>query len=564
MSSVGDILKFDLEPNESVEIAYKLERFASKQESSSLSIEEVSKTFDLLKEEKDKVTNDKDYLSFSFKNGDSIDPSIFTKFLKEVLNQVDYCATAKNSSLTLLGVRDVFQAIEAAVYFEPKVMRNRVVDIMNYLDVSGRFPRQFAFKENGHDTIGLDNREFIDQAYWVFDAVYNYLAFTNDYSILDEKAGYIEVVHPRLARISKEEDTVLDHLLRALNFLVSNIDSNTGCQKTLYGDWNDAIDGLGMSQDPNVPFGNGVSIMATFQLYSTFKKINEILTTINKHNDVVENNVDRLAKLTDAINKHAFVTKDGKSKILHGWGDNESFYVGSFNDIDGQDRDTLTSNSFYVISGFYKENDKYLPSVFESYKRLDSKYGFKTFEPFFDADSRRVGRIVNLPKGTAENAATYIHSTTFAIDSLFVLRKGEWAWEQIYKVLPFTHNSVTTTPFIMPNSYVYNPDIDCDGESMNDWYTGSSNTLIKALVRSGFGVRADLDNLLVNPTNYFPFEESSVSIKVCNCNVKLTCKRGNGERKFLVNGKQVDEVENNGIRIAKNLLPDTLDIEVIQ
>ena len=566
MSSVGDILKFELLPKESIEVAYKLERFYSKKEIAPLLIEEVSNAFDLLKEEKDIAENSKDYLNFSFKGGELINPDTFAKFLKEVLIQVDYCATAKNSSLTLLGVRDVFQAIEAAIYFEPKAMRNRIVDIMNYLDITGRFPRQFAFKEKGHDTIGLDNREFIDQAYWVFDAVYNYLAFTDDYSILSEKAGYIEVVNPRQAKISKQEDTVLDHLLRTLNFLLDNIDPNTGCQKTLYGDWNDAIDGLGMSDNPNEQFGNGVSVMATFQLYSTLNKFNEILAKSNKHLDVYENNKLQLINLTNAINKYAFVSKNGKSKILHGWGNNASFYVGSFKDIDGQERDTLTSNAFYVISKFYKENDKYISSVYESYRRLDSKYGFKTFEPFFDVDSRRVGRIVNLPKGTAENAATYIHSATFAIDSLFTLGQDKWAWEQINKILPFTHKYVTSTPFVMPNSYVYNPEIDCDGESMNDWYTGSSNTLIKALVRSGFGFRVDLDKIVVETSNYFPFDEALMSIKICNSNVTLVHKNGNGKRVIKLNGHELN-LTNNGIRevaiINKDELSSIAVIEVI-
>lgn len=66
-----------------------------------------------------------------------------------------------------------------------------------------------------------------------------------------------------------------------------------------------------------------------------------------------------------------------------------------------------------------------------AYRRLDSKYGIKTFEPYFRSDNKGVGRIVNFPAGTAENAATYIHATLFAVWSLFELGESDKAWEQI-------------------------------------------------------------------------------------------------------------------------------------
>ena len=43
---------------------------------------------------------------------------------------------------------------------------------------------------------------------------------------------------------------------------------------------------------------------------------------------------------------------------------------------------------------------------------------------------------------------------------MFTLGEDHWGWEQLKKIVPFTHKSITTTPFVMPNSYIYNPEIE--------------------------------------------------------------------------------------------------------
>lgn len=55
-------------------------------------------------------------------------------------------------------------------------------------------------------------------------------------------------------------------------------------------------------------------------------------------------------------------------------------------------------------------------------------------------------------------------------------------------MLPPTHAFISTTPFVMSNSYSHNAEYGMDGESMSDWYTGSANVLIKVLVRQVFGL----------------------------------------------------------------------------
>ena len=170
---------------------------------------------------------------------------------------------------------------------------------------------------------------------------------------------------------------------------------------------------------------------------------------------------------------------------------------------------------------------------------MDSKYGLKTFHPYFAPGVKGVGRIVNLPKGTAENGATYIHATLFGILSLFKMDEGRLAFKQLYKILPLTHDILSTTPFVMPNSYSYNIEAGMDGESMSDWYTGSANTLIKSLVRGMFGINPTLDGVMISPSHYVDCKNAKCSLMVKNKPVTIM---------YLSEGKDIEYIEINGVK----------------
>ncbi len=541
----GDFLKSTLEPHQCREFSYQLTS---------------SKNFRSLKEIKDYLSSlptvEETYDRFSFQGGNEIDADKFTAFSKMLVKQVDYCASTKNSTLRRLGFRDIFQALEAAVIFNPKRVREKILGCLDYVSVTGRCPRQFAWSEG--ESVRIDSREFIDQGLWVIDCIYQYLSYTGDSSILLVNRRYIEINQDGSCCFSKESDDVLSHLKRIMDYLIGNIDPETGCLKALYGDWNDAIDGLGKTKG-KPGFGNGVSIRATFQLYSALTKAIEVFSFAKKEENWIEKAKEAKEKVENGLLHHAFVEKDGKWKIIHGWGNDQSFFVGSFDDIDHQSRDTLTSNSFYILCGFYKYHPEYVSAVLEAYSKLEGKYGFKTFDPYFGKESSAVGRIVNLPKGTAENAATYIHASVFALDSLFLINKPEMAWKERSKLVPFNHDFISTTPFVMPNSYVYNPEIGCDGESRNDWFTGSSSTLFKSLVRNAFGFDPHLNGVYLHPATYFPFMKAEMKISFRNKRITIHFTKSEEEAIILLDGNKLDIVqERGGFRKTTAFIPYSL------
>lgn len=542
----GDIVKNHLLPKESVEAHYRISLAFSEDELNQKRKVQYNNEFNKVNFKQLETLHKerfKNKLEINFKGlkDTNISDETFNNFLNQVIEQVDYCSRAKNSSPMMMGVRDIAQMLEASLMWDPKFVKEKIIWLLDYVCTNGRVPRQVGrFDINGEAM--LDDREFIDQGQWIISLVYKYLCYTNDFSILDKKCGYIEIIRRNRAKKVNKSDSIFEHLKTIINYLISNIAPDTGCLRTLFGDWNDAVDGLGVSLDPNEEYGNGVSIMASFHLYMNLHEFIEIA----KYKGLDTSEYQKIREnLFVNIKKHGVVHKGNESRIVHGWGDNKSFYVGSFNDVDGVSRHSSTSNSFYVISHYYEKDPSLKETVLNAFDKLEGKYGLLTFDvPFDKSNASLVGRIVNLPKGTAENAATYIHAGIYAIKALSMMGEGSRAYHELLKLIPITHEKISTSPFVMPNSYGYNKELGVDGESMNDWFTGSSNTILKACIDGMCGITPYLDNKIrINPIQ-IPVDEMNIKLYIKGRILRLHhINKGGMTLKLTVNGQPFKSFE---------------------
>ena len=552
MSVYGDIVKKSLSKDEFINSNYKIDLAFKKEKFEELKASD----FALDSNEFPKETSHSKNIKIQFgelKEDYHLNNELFNKFLKSVIEQVSYSSKTKNSSLMLLGIRDVYQMLEASLLWDKNQAKDKILESLSYIDLCGRPPRQYSKETEGSYPF-FDNREFIDQGNWIISTIYKYLAFTGDFSILKEKCCYCELIERKQGYKLAYKESVFDHLDRIINYLISNIDEKTHCLKANYGDWNDAVDGLGATTKKGEKFGNGVSVMASCHLYKNLFEMDEITKAFTGKNN--EKYLEIAGILEKGILKNAI--KDGR--IVHGWGEDQSFYVGSKKDVDNKSRHSATSNAAFVLSGLFEKHPENRSTILEAYNALDSKYGLKTFDEYFDKqDAYKVGRIVNLPKGTAENAATYIHAGMFFVRALFEMNEGKKACDQIFKLIPITHSKISTSPFVMPNSYGVNEELGIDGESMSDWYTGSSNTLLKAIIFDMFGVNPGLDNTLsIKPTNFFPSDEASLSLNIKNKKVTIKYKDLHKESRYiLVNGSRIND---NQIDLSK--YPNKILIEI--
>jgi len=483
---------------------------------------------------------------------DAFDSKTFNAFLPFLKKQVAICAQLKGymhpSPNSLIGFRDVFQAIEGHLFDHPRQARDKILEAMDYVLADGRCPRQYSLPVNG--VVGrADLREFIDQGAWVISAIHTYLAVTGDATLLKALAQFhrLDPMDGAAIQPTGEQSTVLDHLLRIVDYLARHRDPETGLVLAMYGDWNDALDGLGMPSDPRALFGTGVSVMTSLQLYANCAELIDILTHFapGEHEDEIERLRRLSEQLREGLLRYAVVSRNGERRVVHGWGDQRRYFVGSFCDSDHLARDGLTSNAFWILCGLLDVEPSMRDDLLAAFERLDSPLGMRTFAPGFAADAPGVGRITRLPEGAAENGAVYIHATAFAIDALFRVGRARQAWRQIEKILPFSahHVDPSHSPFVMPNSYVDNAELNLTGQSMNDWQTGCSNVLMKTLIRRVAGFDPRMDVLRVAPAAWLPFESLEFTGRYQGRRVRITIHHAKVDQlTFHVNGRVAADV----------------------
>ncbi len=546
----SDIIKLNLAPGEEAKLNYNVNIAHDEDEANamlgSVSIAEINADLVAQEESDDKMLSSFT-INFGKLKGEPVNNVIFNKFLKNVQRQVSFCALGKNYVGELLGVRDVFQQLTATSLWETEKVRKQIVRSLNFIMETGRSPRQFSVPPTDDIIPTFDIRQFIDQGLWVVETLYKYIGITADYSILDEMCSYYKIIDEKKGEYAKSEivDTVLDHLVKITDYLVSNIDTRTGCLMILYGDWNDSLCGLGESLDGKSEFGTGVSVMATLQLYKLLAEITEILTTVGKYSEKVSEYQKIRENIAESLEKHAKVKDGDRTHLLHGWGDKGAYQVGSLCDTDGKLRYSVNPYSFWCICKMIDRDPSLKKDILKAYDILDSKFGIKTFSEPFTKESTGVGRINILTPGTHENAATYIHATMFAVMALFIIGEPEKAWEQIFKTIPPTHDSVSKTPFVMPNCYFYNETYHLDGQSAGDWYTGSGAVLIRSVIEHALGFQALTDGLMVEVPRYLPSDTVTMTLHIKHCDLTFNYKNtGAGERKYYVNGELCETLFN--------------------
>ena len=469
----------------------------------------------------------------------------FNKFLRSVQKQTSVCAHGKNYAGAYLGIRDVFQQLEGALIWQRELSREKILVALNCVLNTGRPPRMFSVPDDPTADVPVSLEKYIDQGVWVISTIYTYLAYTGDWSILDEVCGYIEAGEDEVwtsAKRSEEKDTVLEHMLRIMNFLFSNIDNEygTGCVRVLFGDWNDAVDGLGHTKDEGKEFGSGVTVMATLQFYQNLREMSEILGILGGYDELIEKYAAAAKAIEAGLEKHAVdVNEKGERKIVHGWGDKISYKVGSWCDPDGASRYSLTSNSFWAITKFLTRDPSLKDSIMNCMDAVSSKYGLKTFDVAFPKDAEGVGRITNIVPGTYENSCAYAHGSLFGTMAMFEMGESKRAWEEIMKTAVITHDNCTMTSFVMPNSYCENAEYGMDGESMGDWHTGSGCVLVKETIRYGFGIYPTIAGLRIQFPKYFPAMKGEIILPVKNSWVTLRYEDKNqGERTVSIVGAE--------------------------
>lgn len=439
------------------------------------------------------------------------------------------------------GVRDAANDFEGMLCYDKQMCKGVIENIFSKQRSDGWYPRQVPF---GTGT-KFDLREFVDSACFFTEYVYDYLAYTGDYSILENKYGYYDC---------ETQESGLTHLKKGMDYLLSDDALGVhGLVKMRGGDWLDCLSGAGKK-------GRGESVMVSCQLVMCLKYLVEILNKVGQVNEV-EKYEKAGYRLKNAINKAAF-----NGRFYNAVYTDNGTWLFSEKDEDGEERVYVPTNAYAVISGVAsgKENE-----IFNEIAKLKTSDGYKLFsKPLGGKFIDGIGKMGtgDFQPYFAENGSVYNHgSQCFLIRAL--AKAGRY--EEISDVLGYSlplyadkHSPEKTcsAPYAITNCYHLVPSFY--GRSGFSFLTGSVAMIERAVYSWVFGLNFALDNIVITPC--VPKEYANAEITTPFNGHNLTIKYvGYGAQIEIaeIGGKAFDvSAEGRSVLIDKALITDDLTI----
>lgn len=377
---------------------------------------------------------------------------------------------------------------------------------------------------------------FSDDLLWLPFVTEEYIKVTGDYSILEEKAPYLEDEPLRegederytIVNQSSKEGTIYEHCIKAieksLKFGVHNIPLMGS------GDWNDGMSTVGNK-------GKGESVWLGWFLYKILSDFEGVANYMNDE-EKINKYKDTKEFIRENIEKNAW---DGKWYKRAYFDDGTS--LGSKENEECK-IDSL-SQSFALISGGgdKERGKKAMESTIENL--VDEELGLiKLLSPPFEKSKLEPGYIKGYVAGVRENGGQYTHAATWVILALTKLNMGDKALKYFNMINPINHTRTEAEcekyklePYVMAaDVYIREPHGGRGGWS---WYTGTAGWMYKVGLENILGfTKYKGEGYKINPC--VPSEWSGFEINVNNEKeqYKIIVKKST-ENKIIINGKEI-------------------------
>ena len=442
------------------------------------------------------------------------------------------------------GYRDTVQDIQGIIHLDPELAAEKIRFMISaQVDNGGGLPLVKFDHNAGHEDTP-DQPSYVkatghpsyraDDALWLFPTIEKYIGESGNIGFLDEVIVYA----------NGGEDTVYDHLKRAIKFSMERLGANK-MPAGLHADWNDCLR-LG---------AKGESTFVAFQLYYA---INVLRKYAEGKND------------TDYIKYLDEIKADLSASLDKCW--DEDRYIRGIREngvIVGAKKDPeanmwLNPQSWGVISGFSSEEraEKSMQSVYDI---LNTPYGIKLLEPPY-VDHHFDGALMHIfNPDTKENGGIFSQSQGWLILAEALMGHGNRAFEYFMESSPAAMNDKAEIRVMDP--YVHGQFTESkaspyEGRSHVHWLTGTASTVMVGCVEGICGMRPDADGLAISPS--IPSAWDSFKIKKMFRGKKLNIVVDNsahvesGVKSVTLNGEAID-----GNYIAADKLADVNEIAVV-
>jgi len=411
------------------------------------------------------------------------------------------------------GFRDECQHVYGVLPIRADFVKEKLIEILKHQFEDGHTVHNW----NALTGIGVVTNHS-DDTQWLVMSVLNYLKETGELGFLKEKVKYLD----------KGEGTVLEHILRALDYTLYHVSPN-GIPLRRTADWNDALAGGHL--------GRGESLMVANQVAWN---ILEIVPLLEK--------VDQKAKARKYLNIYGNLKKTINEQYWDGaWyiratADDGSL-IGSHRNKEGKIH--INGQTWPVMSRI--ASDLRAKEAMDSlWRHLMTKYGALTFTPAYTKLNAALGVISQFAPGSKENATIFSHPNTWVIIAECLLGRGDKAYDawqrtsfltrgrepDIYKVEPYVYTE-----------FCFGPESPHFGQGSYSWMTGSAAWFFRACTDYILGVRPTLDGLLIDPCIPSSWEEFSIKRifrgATYQINVSNKSRVSKGVKQIKVDGKKI-------------------------
>ncbi len=424
------------------------------------------------------------------------------------------------------GYRDTVQDIQGIIHLDPEMALEKIRFMISaQVDNGGGLPLVKFNHNAGHEDTP-DQPSYVqatghpsyraDDALWLFPTVYKYIGESGNKAFLDEVIVYA----------NGGEDSVYNHLKRAINFSMERLGANN-MPAGLHADWNDCLR-LG---------AKGESTFVAFQLYYAMSMMRDLAEERNDA-EYVEyiNNVQ--SKLSESLEKCW-----DEDRFIRGIRE-DGIVVGAKHDPEANM--WLNPQSWSVISGFASKEqaDTAMESVHEI---LNTKYGVKLLEPPY-VNHMFGGAIMHIfNPDTKENGGIFSQSQGWAILAESLLGHGNRAFEYFMESSPASMNNNAEIRVIEP--YVHGQFVESsaspfEGRAHVHWLTGTASTVMVGCVEGICGMRPNADGLIINPSIPSEWDGFKISKNFRGCHLDITVDNSahveSGVKSLVLNGEQLE------------------------
>lgn len=377
-----------------------------------------------------------------------------------------------------VGIRDQCQDLMGPLLSQPDVVRERIAEVISHQFQDGSTVHNY-FKLTGQG----EKTGHSDTPLWLPLAVTSYLKETGDFEFLAREIGFQDGGEPA---------TVLDHIIRAVDCVLSNLTANH-LPKFGPGDWNDTLDYVGRK-------GIGESVWVAEFLCFILREMAELLQVpdaraLHPAPDTLSQKYRaEYQRIACALNDRCW---DGEWYI-RGTRD-DGGVIGSSKNEEG--RIFLNAQSWAVIGGIAPPERAEL-CMESAYRMLDTPRGPKILHPAYTKVDPGIGLATRCVPGKKENGAIFNHPASWAILAECILGHGDRAYEWYRKCLPMVQahdpDIYRMEPYVY-SEYVTSPDHPTFGQASHSWLTGSAVWMLRDGIDWILGVRPTYGGLEVDP-----------------------------------------------------------------